>query len=146
MKNQYFRDVSDYRKYGLLRILGQGKMKLGVCWMLTEDDGRNDGKFRSYLQNPVRYRWRDRELFDWLRDGVGTDDIRSIEQSGLLGKSTCFHTDFLTDASNERVAYFDKWDRLSRGCDIVFLIPIMGSRSKSEKEKEIRANMFITTS
>ena len=36
MKNQYFGDVNDYRKYGLLRLLGRaGKVKIGVCWMLT---------------------------------------------------------------------------------------------------------------
>jgi hypothetical protein len=40
MKNQYFGDINDYRKYGLLRILSdEGSMRTGVCWMLTRDDG-----------------------------------------------------------------------------------------------------------
>ena len=45
MKNQYFGDINDYRKYGLLRIVaGPGKMSLLVAWMLTPDDGKTDGE------------------------------------------------------------------------------------------------------
>ena len=35
MKNQYFGDINDYRKYGLLRILTNGgEVDTAVCWML----------------------------------------------------------------------------------------------------------------
>jgi hypothetical protein len=45
MKNQYFGDVNDYRKYGLLRSLtAGGRITTTVCWMLTPDDGRPDGR------------------------------------------------------------------------------------------------------
>ena len=54
MKNQYFGDVNDYRKYGLLRILtGFGSMTSCVCWMLTADDGRPDGGQVDYLLKPA---------------------------------------------------------------------------------------------
>ncbi len=44
MKNQYFGDINDYRKYGLLRsVLAASRMSLFVAWMLTEDDGSSDG-------------------------------------------------------------------------------------------------------
>jgi hypothetical protein len=44
MKNQYFGDINDYRKYGLLRGLSnRGEIRTAVCWMLTTDDGRGDG-------------------------------------------------------------------------------------------------------
>ncbi|CAA9432540.1 MAG: hypothetical protein AVDCRST_MAG37-733 [uncultured Rubrobacteraceae bacterium] len=50
MKNQYFGDVSDYRKYGLLRVLSsEGEISTGVCWMLTPSDGRTDGRKLEYL-------------------------------------------------------------------------------------------------
>jgi hypothetical protein len=40
MKNQYFGDINDYRKYGLLRMLhSTGDGRLLVAWMLTPDDG-----------------------------------------------------------------------------------------------------------
>ncbi|HUW95833.1 MAG TPA: hypothetical protein VMW58_08590 [Anaerolineae bacterium] len=38
MKNQYFGDINDYRKYGLLRILTNlGEIKTAVCWVRTPD-------------------------------------------------------------------------------------------------------------
>jgi hypothetical protein len=44
VKNQYFGDISDYRKYDLLRALAVvGGLKIGVAWMLTPEDGRTDG-------------------------------------------------------------------------------------------------------
>jgi hypothetical protein len=44
MKNQYFGDINDYRKYGLLRILqSTGNGRLLVAWMLTPDGGSRDG-------------------------------------------------------------------------------------------------------
>jgi hypothetical protein len=44
MKNQYFGDINDYRKYGLLRMLqSSGGGRLLVAWMLTPDDGSRDG-------------------------------------------------------------------------------------------------------
>ena len=47
MKNQHFGDISDYRKYGLLRALqSSGDGRLLVAWMLTPDDGSRDGGFR----------------------------------------------------------------------------------------------------
>ena len=55
MKNQYFGDINDYKKYGLLRILTDDHMRLAVCWMLTDADHRADGKFISYLQDPVKW-------------------------------------------------------------------------------------------
>jgi hypothetical protein len=43
MKNQYFGDVGDYGKYGLLRFLAGNNIKIAVNWYLTPDDGSNDG-------------------------------------------------------------------------------------------------------
>jgi hypothetical protein len=64
VKNQYFGDVNDYRKYGLLRTLsGNGQYRIGVCWMLTADDGRTDGRFTGYLA--VQQRWRQYDL-SWV--------------------------------------------------------------------------------
>jgi hypothetical protein len=38
-KSQYYGDINDYRKYGLLRIRsGVGALRTAACWRLTEDD------------------------------------------------------------------------------------------------------------
>ena len=68
MKDQYFGDVNDFRKYALLRslVIPDG-LRLGVCWMLTESDGKPDGNFLAYLFKPKTYRNIDPELFDWLK-------------------------------------------------------------------------------
>ena len=51
MKNQYFGDINDYRKYGLsshtFRIMGN--FASALCWMLTAPDSRTDGKFIDYV-------------------------------------------------------------------------------------------------
>jgi hypothetical protein len=50
VKNQYFGDINDYRKYALLRALTNcGGIRTTICWMLTPDDGRGDGGFMDYL-------------------------------------------------------------------------------------------------
>ena len=54
MKNQYFGDVNDFRKYGLLRTLQRASgLAVGVCWFLTIDDHAGDGERRNYLTNPA---------------------------------------------------------------------------------------------
>ncbi len=71
MKHKYFGDINDCRKYGLLRILaGGGKLKIGVCWMLTPDDGKRDGGFVGYLDQPDKWQGYDPELFDCLNQCV----------------------------------------------------------------------------
>ncbi len=72
MKNQYFGDVNDYRKYGLLRLLADGgAVRIGVCWMLTPDDNSTDGgptKLR-YLKSKNVARWSrfDPPLYEAIR-------------------------------------------------------------------------------
>ena len=86
MKNQYFGDIIDYRKYGLLRVLNVAGLSVGVCWMLTADDDRLDGLKTSYLQNPHRWRHYDPPLFDFLKAALN-DYRRSVvefEKSRLL--------------------------------------------------------------
>lgn len=88
MKHQYFGDVNDYRKYGLLRKLqAHSGLRLGVCWMLTEDDGRNDGNFVSYLTQPAKWRSHDPELYDGLETAIshGRHLDRVREQEFLPG-------------------------------------------------------------
>ena len=48
MKNQYFGDVGDYEKYGLLRFIAKRSVTIAVNWYLTPDDQSNDGHIRGY--------------------------------------------------------------------------------------------------
>jgi hypothetical protein len=72
LKNQYFGDINDYRKYGLLRLLaGVGGLRIGVAWMLTPDDGCSDGGKTGYVKHPEQWRESDPALFRFLAKAVG---------------------------------------------------------------------------
>ncbi len=70
MKNQYFADVGDYGKYGLLRFLAKHGLTIAVNWYLTEDDeSSNDGSIRGYLEKEKeKDRIYDPDLFDVLKE------------------------------------------------------------------------------
>ena len=129
MKNQYFGDINDYRKYGLLRCLsGQGAMRTAVCWMLTADDDRGDGGRIGYLRNPSKWRAYDPPLFDSLAQCLSRPGNRGVAwaaTSGILPRAT-FYPQLLTDAAAERPHYFKKFLSAARGCDLVFFDPDNG--------------------
>jgi hypothetical protein len=135
VKNQYFGDINDYRKYGLLRLLTNGEeIKTAVCWMLTPDDGRGDGEFINYLQQRDRWRKYDAALFDHLRGLVQTQgirDVRGAETSAVL-PSCRFAPGFLPDDADGRARYFEAFKDLAGGCDLVFFDPDNGIEVKSK--------------
>jgi hypothetical protein len=137
MKNQYFGDINDYRKYGLLRALQDGgKRRLLVAWMLTPDDGSTDGQKRAYLDEPDGFRRFDPKLFDTLR--LLTSDERApavelIEATSLLAPAT-FHSLPVPDGRRER----EEWHRSllqavrSGEPDLVFFDPDNGVEVRSK--------------
>ena len=134
MKDQYFGDVNDYRKYGLLRVLArEARMDAAVCWMLTASDGRTDGRFTEYLGQPQTWEAYDRPLFRFLRRTVvdeGERSVAAIERSGLL-PATRFWSDLLPDEAGTRDAWFDRfWGHAARA-DLVFFDPDNGLEVKS---------------
>ncbi len=135
MKNQYFGDVNDYRKYGLLRALtGQSGLSTAVCWMLTPDDGRGDGRFTEYLGQPDRWRAYDPILFDILRDlvaGQGERDIARAGEAGIFPAAARFFVRTLRDDLQSRARYFEVFWEVAQGCDLIFFDPDHGLEVKS---------------
>lgn len=129
MKNQYFGDINDYRKYGLLRILsGGGELSTGVCWMLTPSDGLAHGQFVGYLDQPGRWRGYDPTLFEFLHECLkvrGLRDVGLLEGADVL-PATTFYTPMLTDAAQERRRYFRTMLEFLRETDLVFFDPDNG--------------------
>ena len=70
MKNQYFGDVNDYVKYGLLRCFASEGFRVGVLWMLTPGDGRPDGRKTKYLSQPEKWKRHDADLFAVLSNAL----------------------------------------------------------------------------
>jgi hypothetical protein len=129
MKNQYFGDINDYRKYGLLRVLsGDGKISSGVCWMLTPSDGRTDGQFLRYLDQRDRWRGYDSDLFEHLYRCVRVDnqrDVRWVEDSDVLPNAR-FFSRMLSDDARARRDYFSGMLESFRDIDLIFFDPDNG--------------------
>jgi hypothetical protein len=147
MKNQYFGDINDYRKYGLLRALQlTGDSSLLVAWMLTPDDGGLDGGFRSYLKNRSRWAKYDPSLFDGLADLLRSPSQRSvslIERSGLLLR-TRYHTAVVPDGRSERDGWQKDLLRTASGVDLVFLDPDNGIEVPSKPIGRKGSSKYVT--
>ena len=76
LKNQYFADINDYRKYGLLRQLEKSGFRIGICWMLTGLDGGSDGRLTSYVRDTEKWREFDPKLFDELSCCINQPQLR----------------------------------------------------------------------
>ncbi len=135
MKNQYFGDINDYMKYGLIRVLtGHGRIRTAICWMLTPNDGFADGKFIDYLYKPDFWRGYDAALYDRLRHIVLEEDIREVyaaQSDGTL-PNCVFFPHILSDNREARARYFEEFERISRGCELVFFDPDNGLEVKSK--------------
>ncbi len=129
MKNQYFGDVNDFKKYGLLKQLSHdGSSEIAVCWTLTEDDGRTDGNRIRYLNEPGRWRSFDPALFDFVRVQVIDKGVRSVvalAESEALPNCK-FFPDLLPDDLARRESYFERFYQFARGSDLVFFDPDNG--------------------
>jgi len=136
MKNQYFGDVNDYLKYGLLRALtGRSRLSLAVCWMLTPDDGRMDGRFTEYLRQPDPWRAFDPDLYDVLYDAVvvqGQRNVDLVAGAGLLPGAHLYDP-LLADDAVGRERYFDTFWKMAKGCDLVFFDPDNGMEVRSRR-------------
>jgi hypothetical protein len=146
MKNQYFGDINDYRKYGLLRaIVRCSRLRLLVAWMLTPDDRSTDGKFISYLENPAKWAHYDPILFQGLKalvDSVRQREVRMIESSELLGQAGYFSL-IVPDAAIGRSRWFESLEEEAKLHDLVFLDPDNGLEVKSSPYGAKNSSKFL---
>lgn len=132
MKDQYFGDVNDYLKYGLLRALTAPGLTLGICWMLTPDDGRTDGGKTGYLLGPG---WdaHDPELFEHLRrivTGGGRREVAAIEWGPWLAGAR-FFGEAPPPARRDRESWSTRMASRLAGSDLVFFDPDNGLEVRS---------------
>lgn len=146
MKNQYVGDVSDFHKYGLLRLLsGDGELRTGVCWMLTDNDTRSDGQFVSYLDAPNKWRHFAPDVFDHLALCVrepGGRDVERIAASEVL-PNTLFFPKLLTSNGKERGSYFEEMEQELTTADLIFFDPDNGLEIKSCPFGRRQSNKFL---
>lgn len=135
MKNQYFGDEHDFKKYMMLRsfIKEDANIELLIAWYLTKDDEKNDGNKRTYLSNEKKEKFKsaDKELFDWLQTMSEQEIKVDLEEYDL--PVLCSHTKYYgepidTHVKNERNKWFQGLMQESKSADIVFLDPDNGIR------------------
>jgi hypothetical protein len=135
MKDQYFGDINDFRKYGLLRSLADGgSLKIGICWMLTPDDGRSHGSDTNYLDSPNGIDDCDSQLFRKLRQIVKIENSRSVfeaENNGLIPLAV-YRPDKVPELASEREAWLRRMLQIFRKTDLVFFDPDNGIEVKSK--------------
>jgi len=147
MKNQYFGDINDYRKYGLLRILqSKGNARLLVAGMLTPNDSSRDGGFRSYLQAPDTWMRYDPQLFTGLASllrPASILEVSLIESSALLPR-TSYYSAVVADAREERDAWRQGLLRAARDADLVFVDPDNGIEVRSKPVGRKGSSKYVT--
>lgn len=129
MKEQYVGDINDYRKFALLRRLGDsGRVPIGVCWMLTPPDGRNDGNKTGYLKQPEIWRHYDPELFDGLRaisEHHGPSRIQLVQKNNIIPR-TEFFSEYVPTSPTIRSVYISELLDRFRKAQLIFFDPDNG--------------------
>ena len=144
MKNQYFADINDYLKYGILRAIANSKIKICLCWMLTEDDNRNDGGKIQYLQDSDKWRKYDPALFDVMKWSIEKNkrSIDVAEKKYLIPNAT-YHPTLLTDDRDEREQYFKELTDISAASDLIFFDADNGMEVKSVKKGNKNSSKYL---
>ncbi len=146
MKNQYFGDINDYKKYSLLRLLGgNGQIETVVCWVLTEDDSGTDGRRIRYLEQPETWQKYDPVVYEQLREhvlGKGIRHISIIERANVL-RNCRFYDEVISDNMHFRNQYFDKFFKFAKGADLVFFDPDNGLEVKSVPRGKKKSSKYI---
>ena len=133
MKNQYFGDVNDYLKYGLLRCFTGMGLRIGVCWMLTPDDQRSDGSKTKYLSKREQWRLYDPILFDHLSESIKkqTRHVREAQKPALL-PDTLFFNVLVPDNGQLRRIWLTKALAKLKRADLLFFDPDNGIEVQSK--------------
>ena len=146
VKHQYFGDVNDYRKYGLLRCIAEATgFGVGMLWLLTADDGRSDGEFRRYLCEPQRWRHHDPSLHDRLARLLEPEVVRHVEHAAtweLIPGARYFNAR-VPDNSAARQRYFSAAVDALAPCPLLFLDPDNGVEVQSVRYGAKNSSKYV---
>ena len=151
MKNQYFGDIHDFKKYTLLDWFMKGcNDKLMVAWYLTNDDGSSDGGKKKYLEEKIDKENKEfekniyigdcnNELFEFLVNNHQEKNIKVImENKEYICKkeNVEFFDENLDDWERKDWFYELKKKLCEKKCEIVFADPDNGIKFNNEKSKK----------
>ena len=145
MKHQYFGDVNDYVKYGLLRCFANAGLRIGVCWMLTPEDKLPDGGKIKYLCRPEEWEHHDPYLFGHLSDTLaapGGRNLRHIESPKHIPHAR-FYGGPVPDTRLERAVWFKETLAALSGSDLLFFDPDNGIEVPSKAIGHKNSSKYI---
>lgn len=145
LKNQYFGDINDYRKYGILRGLVGKELNSLICWMLTSNDSRSDGKFIDYLTEPLKWKVFDTELYEILRELLlhkNQRDVRAVEEYSLIPRAQFIYT-LIKDDLRSREVWKKELLLKYKSKDIIFFDPDNGIEVKSVQKGNQGSSKYI---
>jgi hypothetical protein len=126
MKNQYFGDINDYLKYGLLRCIAGAGLRVGVCWMMTPDDRRTDGIKIKYLSKPEHWGLYDQVLFDKLNEAIKRErHVRHAERTAFIPDALFFNELVPDDVQLRKVWLTNALSKLERA-ELLYFDPDNG--------------------
>ncbi len=133
MKNQYFADLKDYYKYGILRGFVKQGLNTSICWMLTQDTNNTEGLDLKYLDNPSEWKDYNPELFDKLNQVINIDknrDINQVEKKQIVPSDLIFDKYFDYD---QKETYFKDYltELGTKNIDLIFFDPDTGIKPKN---------------
>lgn len=144
MKDQYFGDVNDYVKYGLLRCCAESGWRVGVCWMLTPSDARPDGRKIAYLSDSRGWRDHDPTLFDNLQTIVNGGDRRVAvaDAAGIIPGARYFD-DPVPDSKGARSNWIERALQTLSEADLLFFDPDNGLEISSKPKGRKDSSKYV---
>jgi hypothetical protein len=146
VKHQYFGDINDYRKYGLLRCIADvAGLPVGVLWFLTADDGRSDGEIRRYLREPRQWRHHDPALHDKLTKLLEPEIVRNVDHAEAwdLVPASRYFNEKITDDPEARSRYVAAAAETLAHCPLLFLDPDNGIEVKSVRYGTKNSSKYV---
>lgn len=145
MKNQYFGDVNDYVKYGLLRCFAETGFRVGVCWMLTPEDQKPDGRKMKYLSEPRKWKQHDADLYALLSrvaPRATGKHLRHIEAKGVI-PNALFFGDIVPDVKTNRSVWYRRVLSELRGSELLFFDPDNGIEVSSKPVGRKESSKYV---
>ena len=135
MQDRYAGDVGDFGKIGMLRIIEDTGLRVGINWYLVGDESHNnDGKHIGYLMDKKFFDCDD-NLLASLKSMLQKDvrSVSEIEKLDLLCTKKYYHERMIEPRKQTgiRSEWHQKGLGAMLGCDLIFLDPDNGMLPKS---------------
>lgn len=127
MQHRYVADTGDFGKFGLLKNLCNGKLRLGVNWYLNlnEEKHNKDGRHTAY---PPSFKEADDKLHNQLQSIIQSNrrHISEIEKNKILPDDTLFYNTPFSDDCFKRDEWLEKSLTDLKDSNIIFCDPDNG--------------------